>query len=85
MHSITVGGNVMESYTSGSSEFISAIIEKGRKAPFTLSLNAHDFRFLVLLLERTSYDGHTYITKLQAGWADDMLSYIAESLGIEGI
>jgi hypothetical protein len=93
--------NEMKAYSFGSDEFMAAIYRAKNelKEGYPLNLNTTDFTVLVRILKSLAlYDGvsHKDIETIpgygESGesepigdWAMNMLSSIAESLGVEGI
>ena len=88
----------MDSYTFGSPDYISAILEKGQKEKYPIELAATDFRVFITILEKLAlYDSvsHKDIPSIPGyggewtepigDWAQSWLSGIGETLGVEGI
>lgn len=87
------------SYTFGSHDFMQAVIERGIREGYPVTLNATDFRVFVTILEKLAlYDSvnHKDIPSIPgygedgqlepiSDWAWQFLSSIGETLGVEGI
>lgn len=88
----------MQSFTFGTDEFIQAILDKGTKEKYPIEFGATNFTVFVKILSSLSryaevshndfkeipgYGGED--TEPIEDWATQILSAIAETLGIEGI
>lgn len=87
------------SYTFGSNDFVQAVIERGIREGYPITLNATDFRVFITILQKLALHdsvNHKDIPSIPGygedgeseplgDWAWQFLSSIGETLNVEGV